>query len=57
MSKSQIRTTLITFFNVKDTVLFDFITQGQAVNQAYFVEILKQLRETVHKIRLELWPK
>jgi hypothetical protein len=42
MSKSQMKTMLITFFNIKGTVHFEFIPQGQAVNQAYYVEIMKQ---------------
>jgi hypothetical protein len=32
-----------------------FTSQGQTVNQAYFVEILKQLREAVCTKRPELW--
>jgi hypothetical protein len=38
----------ITFFDVRDFVHFEFIQQGQTVNQAYCMEILKQLHETVH---------
>jgi hypothetical protein len=45
MSKSQMQTMLITFFNIKGTVHFEFIPQDQTVNQAYYVEILKQLCE------------
>jgi hypothetical protein len=40
VSKSQMKTMLITFFYIKDTVQFEFIPQGQTVNEAYFVEIL-----------------
>jgi len=47
---------LITFFNIKDTDRFEFNPQGQTVNQAYYVEILKWLCEAVCGKRPELWP-
>jgi hypothetical protein len=37
-------------------VNFEFISQGKTVNQAYFVEILKQLLETVRRKRPEFQP-
>jgi hypothetical protein len=45
---------LITFFDIKGIVHFEFIIQGQTVNQAYYVAILKRLREAVLRKRLEL---
>jgi hypothetical protein len=49
MPKSQMKTLLIVFFNVKDIVHFEFILQGQAVNQAYYLymEILNQFHDAV----------
>jgi hypothetical protein len=55
MSKSQMKTMLITFFHGKAIVHFEFIPQGQTVNQAYYMEILKRLREAVGRKRLKLW--
>jgi histone-lysine N-methyltransferase SETMAR len=49
------KTMLITFFSIKGIVYFEFTSQGQTVNQAYYLEILKQLHEAVHRKRPELW--
>jgi hypothetical protein len=49
VSKSQIKILLITSFDVKATVHFTFIAKGQTVNPAYYVEILKRLREAVRR--------
>jgi hypothetical protein len=56
MSESQMKTMLITFFDIKGIVHFESIPQGQTVNQAYYVEILKPLREVVRSKGPELWP-
>jgi hypothetical protein len=58
MSKLQTRTKLITFFDIKDIVHFEFTAQGQTVNQAYYsyVEILKWLHEAMHRKRSERYP-
>jgi hypothetical protein len=45
---------LITSFNIKGIILFQFTPQGQAVNY-YYVEILKWLCEAWHRKRYALW--
>jgi hypothetical protein len=47
MLKSQMKIMLITFFDIKGIVHFVFISQGQTVNQAYYVETMKWLCEAV----------
>jgi hypothetical protein len=37
-------------------VHFEFIPQGHTVNQPYYVKILRQLHEAVHRRRSKLWP-
>jgi hypothetical protein len=54
MSKSEIKTRLITFLDTKCTVHFKFIPQR--VNQGYYVEVLKRLREAVCRKRPEVLP-
>jgi hypothetical protein len=52
----MVKTVLTTVFDMKGTVQFKFIPQVQTVNQAYCVEMLKQLHEDVCKERPELRP-
>jgi hypothetical protein len=47
---------LISFFVISSTVHFEFIPQGQTVNQVCYVETLKWLHEAVRRKRPELWP-
>jgi hypothetical protein len=50
MSISQRKKMPVTFFDIKNIVQFEFILQDQSVNQAYYVDILKRLCETVPKV-------
>jgi len=50
------KTILIIFFDIKGIVHFEFIPQGQTVNQTYYAEILKWLCEAMCRKRPELGP-
>jgi hypothetical protein len=56
MSESQMKTMIVTFFDVKGIVVFEFNAQDQTVIQAYYLEILKQLHEAVHRRILNFCP-
>jgi hypothetical protein len=47
---------LNTFFAFKGIVHFSSIPQSQSAKKSYNTEILKRLREHVHRKRLQLWP-
>jgi len=52
MSKSHMKNILINLFHTKVIVHFEFIPQGHTVDQSYYVEISKWVRETVRR----KWP-
>jgi len=47
---------LVCFFDHKGIVHYDFIIQGQTVNQQCYLEVPIRLRECVRRKRSELWP-
>jgi hypothetical protein len=55
--KQQMKTVIVIFFDIKGTVHFEFFEQGQTVSQAYYMELLKRLHETVRRKTPEVWPK
>jgi histone-lysine N-methyltransferase SETMAR len=56
VSKSQTKTLIVTFFDIKGIVHLEFIPQGQTVNQTYCVDISKQLHEAMCRKRPEIFP-
>jgi len=47
----------VVFFDIKGTVMAEWVPSSQTVNQQYYVEVLTKLRERVRKKRPELWRK
>ena len=56
MSRSQVKTMLVCFFDTKGIVYYEFIAQGPMVNQQCYLEVLTRLCESVRRKRPRLWP-
>jgi len=46
-SKSRVKTMLLTFFDIRGIVHYEFVPTGQIVNQVYYFEVLEGLHEKV----------
>ena len=53
--RSNINSMLICFFDEKGIVHKEFVITGQTVNAAFYVEVLKRLRENVWRKRPDQW--
>ena len=53
--RSIIKSMLICFFDQKGIVHKEFVPPGQTVNAAFYVEVLKRLRENVRRKRPDQW--
>jgi len=53
-SKSGVKTILMTFFDIREIVHYEFVPTGQTVNQVYYLEVLERLCE---KVRRKLLPR
>ncbi|XP_074170634.1 COX assembly mitochondrial protein 2 homolog isoform X1 [Rhinolophus sinicus] len=54
-SKSRVKMMLLTFFDIRGIIHYEFVPTGQTVNQVYYLEVLKRLREQVRQKRPELF--
>jgi len=55
MCRSQVKTMLVCFFDHKGIVQYEFIAEGQTVNQQCYLEVLTMLRESVQRKRPGFW--
>jgi len=53
--RSNVKTVIIVFFDVRGIVHREFVPPGQTVNQEFYLEVLRRLRENVRRKHPELW--
>ena len=53
--KSNVKTMLICFFDIEGLINFEFVPQGQTVNQQFYLEVLKRLHDAVRRKCPKLW--
>jgi hypothetical protein len=54
--RSQVKATLVCFFDHKGIVHYEFNVQRQTVNQQCYVEVMTRLRESVRRKIPGIWP-
>lgn len=53
--RSAVKTMLICFFDARGVVHREFVPEGQTVNQDFYIQVLRRLREAVRRKRPALW--
>lgn len=53
--RSNVKSMLIIFFDIRGIVYKEFVPFGQTVNSVYYLGVLRRLRENVRRKRPELW--
>jgi len=53
--KSNLKSMIITFFDIKEVVHKEFIPTGQIVNSGFYCEVLQRLHENVRRHHPQLW--
>lgn len=53
MSKSRVKSMLITFFDAKGVIFKEFVPDGQTVNGQYYADVIRRLKDRVHRVRPE----
>ncbi|UYV72492.1 hypothetical protein LAZ67_9003387 [Cordylochernes scorpioides] len=54
MSKSHIKTMIIVFFDIRGIVHIEFVPQGQTVNSAFYLEVLRRLKRRIARMRTDI---
>ncbi|UYV63349.1 hypothetical protein LAZ67_2003808 [Cordylochernes scorpioides] len=54
MSKSRIKTVIIVFFDIRGIEHCEFVPQGQTVNSAFYLEVLRRLKRRIARVRTDI---
>ncbi|UYV73896.1 hypothetical protein LAZ67_11001326 [Cordylochernes scorpioides] len=54
MSKSRIKTMIIVFFDIRGIAHCKFVPQGQTVNSAFYLEVLRRLKRRIARVRTDI---
>ncbi|UYV71850.1 hypothetical protein LAZ67_9000665 [Cordylochernes scorpioides] len=54
MSKWRIKTMIIVFFDIRGIVHCEFVPQGQIVNSAFYLEVLRRLKRRIARVRTDI---
>ncbi|UYV77251.1 hypothetical protein LAZ67_15000235 [Cordylochernes scorpioides] len=54
MSKSRIKTMIIVFFDIRGIVHCELVPQGQTVNSAFYLEVLRRLKRRIARVRTDI---
>ncbi|UYV78664.1 hypothetical protein LAZ67_16002322 [Cordylochernes scorpioides] len=54
MSKSRFKTMIIVFFDIRGIVHCEFVPQGQTVNSAFYLEVLRRLKRRIARVRTDI---
>ncbi|UYV70795.1 hypothetical protein LAZ67_8000653 [Cordylochernes scorpioides] len=54
MSKSRIKTMIIVFFDIRGIVHCESVPQGQTVNSAFYLEVLRRLKRRIARVRTDI---
>ena len=55
MIRSNMKVMMAIFFNWQGVIHYEFVPRGQTVNKAFYLAVLKRLREAVCRKRPQLW--
>jgi hypothetical protein len=53
--KTEVNSLLAIFFHIKEISHKEFVLAGQAINSAYYCDILRRLHDNVRSLHLKLW--